>query len=250
MYASSSTTKNIGGNGTQEFLQFEHAERSSGGIVGIGQIDETGFAVGQDGVRNGGQVEREITLRHTHQFGAAGANGQGKRRVTAIRRVPVFPLPNKMREARSMISLEPKQQKSDPSPIHRYPDATTCTRTSVRAGNDGRAMDQIFVGLGSSEIIDLASRICWAAEKPEPRRMAVTRRFPWPFAPAAPNWCVCRSVISRSTCPPLRTPSWPTAKPVSSIWPNPNNPTGTAFGMFELQEFLRTVPADVLGRAR
>jgi histidinol-phosphate aminotransferase len=107
-------------------------------------------------------------------------------------------------------------------------------------------MDQIFMGLGSSEIIDLAARILLKNGK-----TGVTSHGSYaPFSLA----------IRASGAELVRVPQQDFAFDLSAIadavaanhetrivyLANPNNPTGTAFGAAELQEFLRRVPADVL----
>jgi histidinol-phosphate aminotransferase len=107
-------------------------------------------------------------------------------------------------------------------------------------------MDQVFVGLGSSEIIDLASRILLGHGK-----TGVTSHGSYaPFSLA----------IRASGAELVRVPQQDFAFDLPAIadavtahretrvvyLANPNNPTGTTFGAAELQEFLRRVPADVL----
>src|ERR1700730_2767356 len=46
---------------------------------------------------------------------------------------------------------------------HRYPHGGTHVRRETLAARTGLAVEVLFVGLGSSEIIDLASRVCLRA---------------------------------------------------------------------------------------
>jgi histidinol-phosphate aminotransferase len=129
---------------------------------------------------------------------------------------------------------------------NRYPDGGTHLLRHKLARQHGIAMDQIFMGLGSSEIIDLASRILLSRGK-----TGVTSHGSYaPFSLA----------IRASGAELVRAPQKDFAFDLRAIadavlahsetrivyLANPNNPTGTAFGAAEFQEFLRRVPADVL----
>jgi histidinol-phosphate aminotransferase len=129
---------------------------------------------------------------------------------------------------------------------NRYPDGGTHLLREKLARLHDVALDQIFSGLGSSEIIDLAARILLGREK-----TGVTSQGSYaPFSLA----------IRASGAELVRVPQQDFAFDLRGIadavlahaetrivyLANPNNPTGTAFGGAELQEFLRRVPADVL----
>jgi histidinol-phosphate aminotransferase len=129
---------------------------------------------------------------------------------------------------------------------NRYPDGGTHLLRDKLARKHGVGMDQILMGLGSSEIIDLAARILLTRGK-----TGVTSHGSYaPFSLA----------IRASGAELVRVPQQNFAFDLRAIadaivahsgtrivyLANPNNPTGTAFGMAELQEFLRRVPADVL----
>jgi histidinol-phosphate aminotransferase len=129
---------------------------------------------------------------------------------------------------------------------NRYPDGGTHILRDKLARRRGVAMDQIFIGLGSSEIIDLASRILLTRGK-----TGVTSHGSYaPFSLA----------IRASGADLVRVPQQNFAFDLPAIadailarsdtrivyLANPNNPTGTAFGMTDLQDFLRRIPADVL----
>jgi histidinol-phosphate aminotransferase len=128
---------------------------------------------------------------------------------------------------------------------NRYPDGGTHLLRHKLARQHGVGMDQILMGLGSSEIIDLAARILL-----RPGKTGVTSHGSYaPFSLA----------IRASGAELVRVPQQDFAFDLRAIadavvahsetrivyLANPNNPTGTAFGMAELQEFLRRVPADV-----
>jgi histidinol-phosphate aminotransferase len=128
---------------------------------------------------------------------------------------------------------------------NRYPDGGTHLFRHKLARQHGIAMDQIFMGLGSSEIIDLAARILLS-----PGKTGVTSHGSYaPFSLA----------IRASGADLVRVPQQDFAFDLRAIAEavlanhetrvvyvaNPNNPTGTAFGAAELREFLSRVPADV-----
>jgi histidinol-phosphate aminotransferase len=129
---------------------------------------------------------------------------------------------------------------------NRYPDGGTHLLRAKLARLHGVALDQILMGLGSSEIIDLAARILLSRGK-----TGVTSHGSYaPFSLA----------IRASGAELVRVPQQEFAFDLRAIadavaanretrlvyLANPNNPTGTSFGAAEFQEFLRRVPADVL----
>ena len=129
---------------------------------------------------------------------------------------------------------------------NRYPDGGTHLLRDKLARLHSVGMDQVFMGLGSSEIIDLASRILLTRGK-----TGVTSYGSYaPFSLA----------IRASGAELVRVPQLEFTFDLRAIadavaanretrivyLANPNNPTGTAFGAAELQEFLRRVPPDVL----
>jgi histidinol-phosphate aminotransferase len=129
---------------------------------------------------------------------------------------------------------------------NRYPDGGTHLLRAKLARQHGVALDQILMGLGSSEIIDLAARILLSRGK-----TGVTSHGSYaPFSLA----------IRASGAELVRVPQQEFAFDLRAIadavaanretrlvyLANPNNPTGTSFGAAEFQEFLLRVPADVL----
>jgi len=129
---------------------------------------------------------------------------------------------------------------------NRYRDGGTHLLRAKLARLHGVALDQILMGLGSSEIIDLTARILLSRGK-----TGVTSHGSYaPFSLA----------IRASGAELVRVPQQEFAFDLQAIadavaanretrvvyLANPNNPTGTAFGAAELQEFLRRVPTDVL----
>ncbi len=129
---------------------------------------------------------------------------------------------------------------------NRYPDGGTHLLRDKLARQHGVAMDQILMGLGSSEIIDLASRILLGSGK-----TGITSHGSY-----APFSLAIRASGAELVRVPQRDFSFDLCAIADAVsthretrlvyLANPNNPTGTAFGMAELQEFLRRVPTDVL----
>ena len=173
--------------------------------------------------------------------------------------IPGRPIEEVEREMKvQAIKLASNENPIGPSPMaveavkaavadaNRYPDGGTHMLRGKLAKVRGVHYDEIFVGLGSSEIIDLASRILLGAGK-----TGVTSYGSYaPFSLA----------IRASGAELVRVPQRDFAFDLEAIaeavlahretrivyLANPNNPTGTAFGAAELAEFLRRVPADVL----
>jgi histidinol-phosphate aminotransferase len=148
---------------------------------------------------------------------------------------PLGPSPKAVEAVRSAVAE-----------ANRYPDGGTHLLRAKLSRLHGVTLDQIFMGLGSSEIIDLAARILLGRGK-----TGVTSYGSYaPFSLA----------IRASGAELVRVPQQDFAFDLRAIaeavaahaetrivyLANPNNPTGTAFGAGELQEFLRRVPADVL----
>jgi histidinol-phosphate aminotransferase len=129
---------------------------------------------------------------------------------------------------------------------NRYPDGGTHLLRHKLARQHGVAMDQIFVGLGSSEIIDLASRILLGRGK-----TGITSHGSY-----APFSLAIRASGADLVCVPQQDFAFDLRAIADAVLANretrlvylanPNNPTGTAFGAAELREFLRRLPADVL----
>jgi histidinol-phosphate aminotransferase len=148
---------------------------------------------------------------------------------------PLGPSPKAVEAVRSAVAE-----------ANRYPDGGTHLLRAKLSRLHGVTLDEIFMGLGSSEIIDLAARILLGRGK-----TGVTSYGSYaPFSLA----------IRASGAELVRVPQQDFAFDLRAIaeavaahaetrivyLANPNNPTGTAFGAGELQEFLRRVPADVL----
>ena len=129
---------------------------------------------------------------------------------------------------------------------NRYPDGGTHLLRAKLGKVRGVHYDDIFIGLGSSEIIDLASRILLG-----PGKTGVTS-----YGSYAPFSLAIRASGAELVRVPQRDFAFDLPAIAQAVLAhretrivylaNPNNPTGTAFGADELAEFLRSVPADVL----
>jgi len=127
---------------------------------------------------------------------------------------------------------------------HRYPDGGTHLLRKALASRTGISTEEIFVGLGSSEIIDLASRVLLRAGL-----QGMTS-----FGSYAPFSVAIRASGAELILVPQRNFAFDLKAIAKEITPktgviylaNPNNPTGTAFGVGEFAEFLASVPEGVL----
>ena len=130
------------------------------------------------------------------------------------------------------------------SESHRYPDGGTKVLREKLARMRGVQPEEIFIGLGSSEIIDLAARILLG-----PGTSGLTSEGSY-----APFSTAIRGNNAKLLLAPQRDFTFDLRAIAAAIAPdtrvvylaNPNNPTGTAFGAAELGEFLGRVPERVL----
>jgi histidinol-phosphate aminotransferase len=112
------------------------------------------------------------------------------------------------------------------------------------AARTGLAAEEIFVGLGSSEIIDLASRVFLRAGL-----QGLTS-----FGSYAPFSVAIRASGAELVLVPQKNFAFDLEAMAKAITPktgviylaNPNNPTGTAFSLAALEDFLGRVPESVL----
>jgi histidinol-phosphate aminotransferase len=127
---------------------------------------------------------------------------------------------------------------------HRYPDGGTHVLRETLAARTGLAANELFVGLGSSEIIDLASRVMLHAGL-----QGLTS-----FGSYAPFSVAIRASGAELVLAPQKHFAFDLDAMAAAITPktrviylaNPNNPTGTAFTLAELEDFLGRVPDSVL----
>lgn len=126
---------------------------------------------------------------------------------------------------------------------HRYPDGGGTRLREALATLHGVSVEQIFVALGSSEIIDLAARATLRAGSD-----GLTSEGTY-----APFSLAIRASGARLQHVPLQSFAYDLKSLAQAVTPetrvvylaNPNNPTGTAFGHGELEEFLKNVPEDL-----
>src|SRR6266850_908250 len=127
---------------------------------------------------------------------------------------------------------------------NRYPDGGTLALRQTLAERRGVSAEEIFVGLGSSEIIDLAARVLLRAGL-----QGLTSEGTY-----APFSVAIRASGAELVLVPQRHFAFDLKAMASSITPktgliylaNPNNPTGSAFGHEEFDKFLAAVPDGLL----
>lgn len=125
-----------------------------------------------------------------------------------------------------------------------YPDGGSKRLREVLAKRFGVHAEEIFVGLGSSEIIDLASRVLL-----RPGCEGITSEGSFALFSIA-----IRASGGKLILTPMKNFTFDLDAMASAVTPNtriiyianPNNPTGTAFGAAEFADFLKKVPGDVL----
>ena len=127
---------------------------------------------------------------------------------------------------------------------NRYPDGGTHALRQTLAERHGVSPEEVFIGLGSSELIDLAARVLL-----RPGVQGLTSEGTY-----APFSVAIRASGAELVLVPQRQFAFALKAMAKAITPktgviylaNPNNPTGSAFGRAEFNEFLTTVPDGVL----
>jgi len=125
-----------------------------------------------------------------------------------------------------------------------YPDGGSKHLRQVLAGRFGVRFEEVFVGLGSSEIIDLASRVLL-----RPGLDGITSEGSFTLFAIA-----IRASGAALIQTPMKDFTFDLDAIAAAVTPqtrviyiaNPNNPTGTTFGAGEFVAFLKKVPGDVL----
>jgi histidinol-phosphate aminotransferase len=125
-----------------------------------------------------------------------------------------------------------------------YPDGGSKRLREVLAARNQVRFEEVFVGLGSSEIIDLASRVLL-----RPGLDGITSEGSFTLFAIA-----IRASGGHLIQTPMRHYAFDLDAIAAAVTPqtrviyiaNPNNPTGTAFGAAEFSAFLKKVPGDVL----
>ena len=139
-----------------------------------------------------------------------------------------------------------KAAKAALNDAHRYPDGGTHHLRQKLARRHGVLPDEIFVGLGSSEIIDVAARILLSRGK-----TGITSQGSY-----APFSVAIRASGAELVLVPQREFAFDLTAILQAVMhkrdtrivylANPNNPTGTAFGGRDLEQFLSSLPSDIL----
>ena len=125
-----------------------------------------------------------------------------------------------------------------------YPDGGSKHLRQVLADRFAVRLEEVFVGLGSSEIIDLASRVLL-----RPGLDGITSEGSFTLFAIA-----IRASGATLIQTPMKNFTFDLDAIAAAVTPqtrviyiaNPNNPTGTAFGASEFKTFLAKVPGDVL----
>ena len=125
-----------------------------------------------------------------------------------------------------------------------YPDGGSKRLRQVLADRFHVRPEEVFVGLGSSEIIDLASRVLL-----RPGLDGITSEGSFTLFAIA-----IRASGGNLIQTPMKNFAFDLDPMAAAVTPqtriiyiaNPNNPTGTAFGAAEFAAFLKKVPGDVL----
>jgi histidinol-phosphate aminotransferase len=129
---------------------------------------------------------------------------------------------------------------------HRYPDGGTHHLRQKLARRHGVLPDEIFIGLGSSEIIDIAARILLSCGK-----TGITSHGSY-----APFSVAIRASGAELVLVPQREFAFDLTAILQAVMhkretrlvylANPNNPTATTFGARDLEQFLGSLPSDIL----
>lgn len=128
------------------------------------------------------------------------------------------------------------------SGLERYPDNYDLTR--VLADRYGLDMEQIVLGNGSNDVLDLAARVFLA-----PGRSAVFSRHAFAVYPLATMSAggECIEVAARDYGHDLDAMRAAVRPDTRLVWiANPNNPTGTFLPHDEVKAFLQALPQDVV----
>jgi histidinol-phosphate aminotransferase len=126
----------------------------------------------------------------------------------------------------------------------RYPDANGFELKQAIAAKFGLRPDQLTLGSGSNDVLDLIARVFLA-----PGTSAVFSQYAFIVYPIATQACGARAIVTPAknwgNDLEAMTAAIETDTRVIFI-ANPNNPTGTWVGNTELVAFLRRVPEDVV----
>jgi histidinol-phosphate aminotransferase len=128
---------------------------------------------------------------------------------------------------------------------HRYPDGAAFTLRAKLAAKHGVGMNEILLGCGSNELLDLVVRTyCTPSEHivfGEPafvvyRIAALASGIPFTAVPLTPGLVHDLPAMAAAVTPQTRV----------MFVANPNNPTGTHVGRAAVEKLLREVPPEVI----
>jgi len=147
---------------------------------------------------------------------------------------PLGPSPRAVEAARRVLT-----------DAHRYPDGAAYELRTKLAAKHGVAMEEILLGAGSNELLDLAVRtFCTPAQHivfAEPsfvvyRIAALSGGVPFSAVPLTAGLVHDLPAMAAAVTPETRV----------LFVANPNNPTGTHVGRAAVEKLLREVPPDVI----
>lgn len=146
---------------------------------------------------------------------------------------PLGPSPKGMEAARAVLNDS-----------NRYPDGGTLRLREKIAAMHEVSPDEIFIGLGSSEIIDVAARVMLG-----PGKIGLTSEGT--YAPFSTAIRASGAALEQVPMVGFKFDLPELAHAISNATrviylANPNNPTGTAFGAEEFERFLSRVAGDTL----
>jgi histidinol-phosphate aminotransferase len=128
---------------------------------------------------------------------------------------------------------------------HRYPDGAAYNLRAKLAAKHGVAMDEVLLGAGSNELLDLAARVFCTPEHhivfAEPAFVVYRIAA---LACGVPFTAVPLTAELRHDLPAMAAAVTPKTRLMFVA--NPNNPTGTHVGRAAVEKLLREVPPEVI----
>jgi len=146
---------------------------------------------------------------------------------------PLGPSPKGIAAARAVLA-----------DANRYPDGGTHRLREALAALNGVSPEEIFIGLGSSEIIDLAARVLLRAGLQGLTSEGSYAPFSVAIRASGAELVLVRQREFAFDLEAMAKAITPKTRVIYLA--NPNNPTGTAFSGKEFEEFLAKVPDGVL----
>jgi histidinol-phosphate aminotransferase len=146
---------------------------------------------------------------------------------------PLGPSPKGIAAARAVLA-----------DANRYPDGGTHRLREALAALNGVSPEEIFIGLGSSEIIDLAARVLLRAGLQGLTSEGSYAPFSVAIRASGAELVLVRQREFAFDLEAMAKAITPKTRVIYLA--NPNNPTGTAFSGNEFEEFLAKVPDGVL----